>query len=226
MYDTYEKAVETVRQDGMKLEFIHDQTDEICKIAVTQCGYALKYVQNQTDEICKMAIQRGSSALCHVKNQTYEICKFAVQLNGSALQFVRIEQTDELCEMAVRDYGVNIRFVKNQTDEICKLAIQESTLAFLFIKEPTDEIYKFTIHKYPDSYRSMDLQKICKTWREQLVCNWDNDMKIDELCTICLGALETDIFESKCGHYYHLECIREFTKDNDYLCSLCKKLVV
>lgn len=44
--------LEKVKQEGFDLEYIDNQTDEICLEAVKEIGCALKFVKNQTEEIC------------------------------------------------------------------------------------------------------------------------------------------------------------------------------
>ena len=46
-YDLIKRYIFFVKHDGLALEHIQNQTDEICKIAVQQNGYALEYVKNQ-----------------------------------------------------------------------------------------------------------------------------------------------------------------------------------
>jgi hypothetical protein len=48
-----------VKKDGMILEFIENQTMEICLAAVNQNGWALTFVKKQTLEICMVAVLRG-----------------------------------------------------------------------------------------------------------------------------------------------------------------------
>ena len=48
----YEKDLEAVKQDGWALQYVKEQTPEICLEAVKQDGYALRYVKKQTPEIC------------------------------------------------------------------------------------------------------------------------------------------------------------------------------
>jgi hypothetical protein len=42
-----------------ELEYVDEQTDEICMIAVKKNKIALKHVIKQTDEICLEAIQKN-----------------------------------------------------------------------------------------------------------------------------------------------------------------------
>src|SRR3989338_9805218 len=67
------------------LQYVKEQTDEICMVAVQQDGLVLQYVNVQTDEICMAAVQQNGWALAYVTNQTDEICMAAVQQNGQAL---------------------------------------------------------------------------------------------------------------------------------------------
>lgn len=57
--------IEMVKQDGMLLKevSIFDQTDEICKIAVTNNWKALQFVFNQTEELVKIALSQNLDAL-------------------------------------------------------------------------------------------------------------------------------------------------------------------
>ena len=50
--------ISKVKENGLELGKIIDQTEEICKLAVQQTPYALDYVKNQTEELCKLAVQQ------------------------------------------------------------------------------------------------------------------------------------------------------------------------
>lgn len=142
-------GLEDVRKNGDLLQFIKNQTDEICLAAVRNNGRALQYVTNQTNEICLAAVQETGFALQYVKNQTWEICLAAVQETGFALQYVT-NQTDEICLAAVKRYGSALSYVKNQTREICLAAIGNNGFAFQHVKEKTAELYLLAIKKNPD----------------------------------------------------------------------------
>ncbi len=62
------------KENGLALEFVINQTEEICKLAVKKDGLALEFVKNQTDEICKLAVKKDGEALHLIyKNQTYKL---------------------------------------------------------------------------------------------------------------------------------------------------------
>ncbi len=85
---TEKEALEAVRKDGLALQYVHNQTSEICLAAVKKDGYALKYVKDQTPEICLAAVKKDGYALQYVKDQTPEICLAAVKQEMDSLQHV------------------------------------------------------------------------------------------------------------------------------------------
>ena len=46
-----EEALKMVRRDGMALQYVREQTSEICLVAVKQDGLALQFVKKQAPEI-------------------------------------------------------------------------------------------------------------------------------------------------------------------------------
>ncbi len=50
-------CIESVRQNGMALQYVNKQTDKICIEAVKQDGRSLQFVNNKTEEICINAIR-------------------------------------------------------------------------------------------------------------------------------------------------------------------------
>ena len=65
-----------VRQDGWALEYVKEQTPEICTTAIQQYGWALEYVKEQTPEICIAAIQQNENATKHVNNNIMKEVKW------------------------------------------------------------------------------------------------------------------------------------------------------
>ena len=144
-YTEYQKiAIIGIKYNNEILQYVKEQTEELCKLAVQQNGDVLKYVKVQTDELCKLAVQKNGLALQYVNKQTNELCKLAVQQNGHALEYVK-EQTDELCKLAVQQNGFALQFVKEQTEELCKLAVQQNGLALYYVKKQTDELCKLAV---------------------------------------------------------------------------------
>jgi hypothetical protein len=126
-------ALDVVKQDGLALDYVKDQTPEICLEAVKQDGLALDYVKDQTPEICLEAVKQSGRALEFVKEQTPELCLEAVEQTGYAIQFVK-EQTLELCLEAVEQTGWTLEFIKEQTPEICLAAVKEDGQVLYLLK--------------------------------------------------------------------------------------------
>jgi translation elongation factor P/translation initiation factor 5A len=135
-----------VQHNGWALQFVKEQTEELCKLAVQQNGLALQFVKEKTAELCKLAVQQNGWALQFVKEQTEEMCKLAVKQNGWDLQYVK-EQTEELCKLAVKQNVLALQFVNEQTEEICKLAVQRDGWALQYVKEQTEEICKLAVQQ-------------------------------------------------------------------------------
>ena len=89
--DDYDFWIGMTNKNGLVLEFVKNQTDEICKSAVRQNGNALQYVKNQTDAICKLAVQRDALAIVYVENKTDDIFELAEKhaSKPSDLKFIR-----------------------------------------------------------------------------------------------------------------------------------------
>ena len=54
------------------------------------------------------------------------------------------------------------------------------------------------------------------------------DLAVDEQCPICLDKLDENPDTCKyailpCNHVYHNNCIKEYLKDYDYHCPVCKR---
>lgn len=134
------------RKDPRALQFIKNQTEELCKEAVKRYGMYLSYIDNPTEEVCRLAVKQDGLALQFVKKQTDEICALAVQQTGQALSYVK-NQTEGICKLAVAKYGYGLEHVKVQTEEICKLAVSQNSYALKFVNNEfkTPEVGRLAI---------------------------------------------------------------------------------
>jgi len=115
--DGVDYYLEIVDEDGLELEFIENQTFNICRAAIHQNGKALQFVKKQTSELCIEAVKQNGMALQFVNYQSKKICIEAVKENGMALEFVK-KQTEKICLEAVKENGMAFEFVKKQTPQI------------------------------------------------------------------------------------------------------------
>lgn len=65
--------------DGLHLQYVKDQTPELCMASVKQNGMALRYVINQTPELCMTAVKQDWRAYADVKDKTPEIMTAATK---------------------------------------------------------------------------------------------------------------------------------------------------
>ena len=61
------KDLEAMKQNGLALGYIKNQTPELCMVAVKENGLALEYVKKQTPEIIAAAIEEDPDAIEFVK---------------------------------------------------------------------------------------------------------------------------------------------------------------
>lgn len=99
---SYDQVKESIKDNPFYLRYVHNKTDELCKIALEKNGNAIKYVPVQTDELCKIAVQTSGTSIIYVINQTDEICKLALKQSCNALFYCKVK-TKELCILAVQD---------------------------------------------------------------------------------------------------------------------------
>ncbi len=84
--------LEAVKRDGLLLQLIENQTDEICREAVLNNDLALKYVKNQTYEICQIALSKNYYALQYFKNQCtelLELCNETIKNNPECYNCIK-----------------------------------------------------------------------------------------------------------------------------------------
>lgn len=137
LYEDLDQALsDTPFCDGDRLSFETRRTMEDWKnLQLVKSGeLSLQYVENQTEEMCLEAVRRDGEALEYVKNQTEEICWEAILSVGGALEYVK-NQTEEMCLEAVLSNGFNLICVKNQTEEICRAAVWMSGLALEYVRD-------------------------------------------------------------------------------------------
>jgi len=152
-WNDLEFCLNAVRQNGLALKFVKEQTPKICLEACKENGNALEYVKEQTPEICLEAVKENGLVLQFVKEQNSDICLEAVRQNGLALEYVK-EQTEEICLTACRNNGKALQFVKEQTEEICLEAVRQSGFALEYVRNQTEEICQEAVmqNKYALNY--------------------------------------------------------------------------
>jgi hypothetical protein len=128
------KSDKIILSDIQRLDNMLSSDPVITLKAVKHNGYALQYVKEQTKDICIEAVKQNGFALQYVKEQSADICIEAVKQNGMALCYVK-EQTEDICTEAVKQYGMALQYVEEQTDDICIKAVQKNGMALHLLTE-------------------------------------------------------------------------------------------
>ena len=142
--------IEILKNDSSAINYIKNQTPELCALAIQLNSYALKYIKNQykTEDICKLAVEKNGNALKYVIDQTKELCALAVQQDPYALEYVNEQfQSEELCISAVSRNGCTIKYVKNQTPLLCNLAMKENSFSLQYVQDQTKELCILAVKK-------------------------------------------------------------------------------
>ena len=130
----YQNDLSLVTQDGLNLQYVINQTPELCLAGIKQNPHALQRVKEKTPELCLLALRGSGSTLRYFPQElrTLEMCLLSVRKNGLNLQYV-INQTPELCLEAVRQNGNSIRFVNRATYELQLEAVKQDGNALSWI---------------------------------------------------------------------------------------------
>src|SRR3989339_874641 len=73
----------------------------------------LQYINNQSSELCKKAIYIDRRSLLYVKEQTSEICKYAVSIDSYSLKYIK-NQTKDMCLIAIENDYCSLFYVKDR----------------------------------------------------------------------------------------------------------------
>jgi tricorn protease-like protein len=68
---TGNKALEAVRKNAHALQYVNEQTEEICLEAVRKYGGALKYVEEKIFNIGKVAVSANGKTV-YISKESYE----------------------------------------------------------------------------------------------------------------------------------------------------------
>ena len=96
----YNDQLDAVRKNGMNLQYINNQTPEMCLEAVKQDVNTLRYVQPhlQTQEMCVKAIQQNVLTLKFITNKNLKriIDNFySINFDDEVLEFIRMNPSVE-----------------------------------------------------------------------------------------------------------------------------------
>jgi hypothetical protein len=138
---SYEKQCKhAIQQQADLIQYVKEQTPELCKQAVRINGHAIKFVKPkyQTPDVCELAIRQDTFPFRYIskEKQTSKLCKIVIARQITTLMFINpCLHTKELYEFAVKHDGCALAFMKPelQTYELCKLAIRQNRNALQYV---------------------------------------------------------------------------------------------
>jgi hypothetical protein len=216
---------EAVKKTPEAIKFIKTQTPEMCLIAVMHDGLLLEHVIIQTEEICLAALKQNPDAFKFVRIQTPIICIAAVQGDGMNLFHVNLpinnkdqtinkiketwndvlhknwgvfnkikEQTHYAITDVVHNHGKKIGIANNQTLQICIEAVKQNGLALQFVAHEfrTTEVCHIAVDqnalalKYaPNQTNDMCLSAVK---RNGITLQWVNTQTLN----MCIESIQQD----------------------------------
>ena len=206
---TNDICVKAITQDASAIQFVRNQTEDLCMFAVQKNGMVIKYIRNPTTSISYHAVKQNSEALKYIKNQTHDICVEAVT-SCFGLEFV-LDQTEELCIISVMNFGCSLRLVKIQTNTICKLAVKENGRALKFVKNQTEKICRYAVKQngYALQYVKVQTLEICRLAVKQndLAIRYVNDCFVSDLG--CVVKKSNSLQHIKLGSKTYKKAIKQ-----------------
>lgn len=152
MDETIELSLAAVKQNGLAIKFIQNQTREICEAAVNQNPLALQFIENQTNELCMMAVKKNGLALKYVEIMESDIAYTAVKQNYDSLKYAYIF-SPTFIGMIIPTFGLALEFVpaQYQTNQLCMTAVKNNGMALEFVHEKTAEIVAEALKSNPEA---------------------------------------------------------------------------
>ena len=82
-------VIKLLENDGTYLEFVRNQTEALCKIAILQNWSALKFVKDQTHDLCVMAININPHSIQYIKKLNIHYCVDALRKDESVVCYIK-----------------------------------------------------------------------------------------------------------------------------------------
>jgi hypothetical protein len=119
-WNNNDECLLAVQQDGLNLQYVENQTEEIIFAAIQQNPYAIQFVQNQTDAMGLAAVRQNSEVLRLVTNQTDEIRLVAAQRYTEEINLLAVQHenagiifTDEWYLLSINTTGLPLTYEDN-----------------------------------------------------------------------------------------------------------------
>jgi hypothetical protein len=193
---------ELLKIDGNLLQYINEQTAELCLIAVNETGKALQYVKDKTLEICSAAINENPWAIGFIEHPGFEdeiyeeLCFLAINKDVSAFQAMR-NPSQHVIAAALGHDPMLLRYVKlsDQTYDMCLAAVRAQPKAFKFVNRELQmpELCILAVQGDPDMLEYV-VHKTSEIYAARVKAHpYTLNHTLYQTPEMCLEAFDTDI---------------------------------
>ena len=81
-------CIKILKTNGMYLNYIKNQTEKMCVVAIKHDMNAINCVHKKTEDILKLMLSKDGLYLDYIDNQTVEMCEIAVKQNKEAIKYI------------------------------------------------------------------------------------------------------------------------------------------
>lgn len=100
-----ESVIKQYRMDPITIAFVQNQTEKLCKIAISQTPEAIRYIREQTETLAWLALVKDHDTFKYIRTPTEAMCTYLVTRNYSGTSVHKIKQEDRsrgICLIALQ----------------------------------------------------------------------------------------------------------------------------
>lgn len=166
-----ETYLDIIRKNGMMIQYVKEQTEELCIEAIKQNWRSITLIKHLTENICLEAVKQEPMAIEKIPNiyRSQLVCREAL-VRKPIIFSLLTDPNKDLCYLAISLDGTNIRYIKNPTEEMSVMAVKQNGMALTYITNKTDFIIKEAIKQNPTAIRFV---------KNPTLELWDMALKLD-----------------------------------------------
>lgn len=149
---TFEQKCRALNNKPSALQYIRNQTPEICKYAVNLQSKTIQYARNAAPETYLLAVLLDPENLQYIEHQTDYMKNHAIEQRSSTIRYV-INPTAEMLRKSINDDPDNIQYVPHVAQELWELAIgfEPSVIKYYLFSEEKRQEYDDLCHRVLDA---------------------------------------------------------------------------
>jgi len=116
--------------NGLLLEYIDNQVDNLSELAVYNNIYAFRFVKNKSLDLCYRVVIMKPYMLKYVENQTKELVQIAIMSDPSTIRFAKIKNEYIMGKLLNMDESY-AKYVDSWTHNLCEILINKCQLLYI-----------------------------------------------------------------------------------------------